>query len=112
SWSFVLKNSNTATQQLTEDDHKEFKLNYTMTDSDGDTSIGTLTIIINGTNDAPTITFDNSGKDAKAVVSEEGLTLAGGNYDNGIPDHGNNSPSGDKTDSRTDSGSFKIADVD
>src|SRR5690606_29997280 len=48
---------------------------YTLTDRDGDTNTSTLTIRIDGTNDAPTITFGQDGADANTVVSEEGLGL-------------------------------------
>ncbi|MHA3905300.1 retention module-containing protein [Castellaniella sp. WN] len=109
-WTFVLDSSKPATQALAEGQVKDFVLKYTLTDNDGDTSEANLTIHIQGTNDAPTITFGQDG--GHVVVSEEGLTLAGGNYDDGIADHGNDVPSGDQTDAPSASGSFIVADVD
>ncbi|MFC4297050.1 retention module-containing protein [Castellaniella hirudinis] len=116
-WSFNLDNSLGATQALAQGETRTFTIDYTLTDSDGDTSTAHLTIKIEGTNDKPTITFGNDGDDAKAVVSEEGLTRDAGNYDNGIKDGpddaiGNDTLSGDKTDSPTASGTFTVADVD
>ncbi|WP_298018330.1 retention module-containing protein [uncultured Castellaniella sp.] len=109
-WKFTLDNSLPATQALAEGQTKDFVLKYTLTDNDGDTSEATLTIHIKGANDAPTITFGQDG--GHAAVSEEGLTAAGGNYDNGVPGHGNDVPSGDQTNAPSASGSFTIADVD
>src|SRR5690606_31776873 len=58
----------------------------------------------------PTITFGQDG--GHVAVSEEGLTAAGGNYDDGIAGHGNDVPSGDQTDNPAASGSFTVADMD
>ncbi|HET8596219.1 MAG TPA: retention module-containing protein [Castellaniella sp.] len=109
-WKFTLDSSKPATQALGEGDTKDFVLKYTLTDNDGDTSQASLTIHIQGANDKPTITFDQNG--GHAVVSEEGLTAAGGNYDDGIAGHGNDVPSGDQTDERSASGFFTVSDVD
>ncbi len=109
-WTFVLDSSKPATQALAEGQVKDFVLKYTLTDNDGDTSQAALTIHIKGTNDDPTITFGQDG--GHVAVSEEGLTAAGGNYDDGIAGHGNDLPSGDQTDNPAASGSFTVADVD
>ena len=58
SWSFTLDNSLAATQALTAADLKEFVLHYTMMDGDGDTSSSTLTIKIQGTDEAPHLVPD------------------------------------------------------
>lgn len=109
-WVFVLDNGKEATQALAEGETRDFAITYTLKDNDGDTSTATLTITVKGTNDAPTLTFGQDG--GRVVVSEEGLTAAGGNYDDGIAGHGNNVPSGDQTDAPSASGSFTVADVD
>ncbi|WP_198150022.1 retention module-containing protein [Castellaniella caeni] len=85
---------------------------YTLRDGDGDTDTATLTIKVTGVNDAPTLDFGSHG--GFAAVSEEGLTTLT-NYDNGIPGHGNNQPSGDWTHGSNQAiagGSFTIKDVD
>ncbi len=109
-WTFVLDSSKPATQALAEGETKDFVLKYTLSDNDGDTSQAELTLHIKGTNDDPTITFGQDG--GHVAVSEEGLTAAGGNYDDGIAGQGNNVPSGDQTDAPSASGSFTVADVD
>jgi len=109
-WKFTLDSSKPATQALADGETKDFVLKYTLTDNDGDTSQAELTIHIKGTNDDPTITFGQDG--GHVAVSEEGLTAAGGNYDDGIAGHGNDVPSGDQTDNPAASGSFTVADVD
>src|SRR5690606_17446326 len=109
-WKFTLDSSKPATQALSDGETKDFVLKYTLTDNDGDTSQAELTIHIKGTNDDPTITFGQDG--GHVAVSEEGLTAAGGNYDDGIAGHGNNVPSDDQTDAPSASGSFTVADVD
>ncbi|MGA0582607.1 MAG: VCBS domain-containing protein [Castellaniella sp.] len=109
-WTFVLDSSKPAAQALAEGETKDFVLKYTLSDNDGDTSQAELTLHIKGTNDDPTITFGQDG--GHVAVSEEGLTAAGGNYDDGIAGQGNNVPSGDQTDAPSASGSFTVADVD
>ncbi|NYT65951.1 retention module-containing protein [Alcaligenaceae bacterium] len=115
-WSFQLDNTKDATQKLNDTDIKKFTINYTLTDSDGDTSTAKLTITIKGTNSDPDITFGEA--DGRAIVSEEGLTEVDGNYDDGIPDQGNNRPSGDltnqaiATEQAVSTGSFTITDAD
>ncbi|GAA0776884.1 hypothetical protein GCM10009108_11680 [Castellaniella ginsengisoli] len=116
-WSFDLHNDEAATQALAKGETKTFTIDYTLTDSDGDVSTAQLSITLKGTNDAPTLTFDCDGTDARAVVSEEGLTAVGGNYDDGIKDSrydsvGNDSLNGDKTNKASDTGHFVIKDVD
>ncbi|WP_343822180.1 type I secretion C-terminal target domain-containing protein, partial [Castellaniella daejeonensis] len=109
-WKFTLDSSKPATQALADGETKDFVLKYTLTDNDGDTSQAELTIHIKGANDDPTITFGQDG--GHVAVSEEGLTAAGGNYDDGIAGHGNDVPSGDQTDNPAASGSFTVADMD
>ncbi|WP_322998835.1 retention module-containing protein [Castellaniella sp.] len=109
-WVFVLDSGKDATQALAQGETRNFAITYTLKDNDGDTSTATLTITVKGTNDAPTLTFGQDG--GRVVVSEEGLTAAGGNYDDGIAGYGNNVPSGDQTDALAASGSFTVADVD
>ncbi|WP_156085491.1 retention module-containing protein [Billgrantia saliphila] len=55
-WSFTLNNSLAAVQELGDGDKLNFQLEYTVTDKDGDTESGSLTISINGNNDAPLTT--------------------------------------------------------
>ena len=98
-----------ALQKLGKDQTGKDTFTYTLKDADGDKDTATLTIKIDGKDDAPTLTFVQGG--SKAVVSEEGLTTDT-NYDNGIPGHGNNRPSGDWTNDRSDTGYFTIKDVD
>ncbi|WP_322998836.1 retention module-containing protein [Castellaniella sp.] len=101
-----------AVQALGVNSHPTETFAYQLSDEDGDIRSTTLTITVNGTNDVPTVTFDCNGRDQMAVVSEEGLLIVGGNYDNGIPGHGLNQPSGDWTNQTTDAGHFQIADPD
>ncbi|MGB3706238.1 MAG: retention module-containing protein [Castellaniella sp.] len=102
-----------AVQALGADSHPTEVFTYTLTDQDGDPSSTTLTITVNGINDAPTITFGNDGTDASAAVSEEGLR-AGIPFP--LPPHGDGIPDGagtpDTTNSAKDSGTFTVHDVD
>jgi len=54
-WSFELDNTRPAVQALNDGDPLTFTFNYTIKDSDGDSSSANLTIKIQGTNDAPTL---------------------------------------------------------
>nr|WP_240549187.1 DUF5801 repeats-in-toxin domain-containing protein [Halomonas antri] len=77
-WSFTLNNSLAAVQELGDGDKLSFKLEFTVTDKDGDSDDGSLTIAINGNNDAP-LTTDS------AISTDEDVTVtlgveAFGNY--------------------------------
>jgi len=95
-WRFTLDNSKPAVQALGANTKLDFTLDYTITDADGDESSATLSLSINGANDAPTITS------AILNISEEGLPL-GLEDDKGVAD---------TTDAATYSGKLIIADVD
>ncbi len=95
-WRFTLDNSKPAVQALGANTKLDFTLDYTITDADGDESSATLSLSINGANDAPTITS------AILSISEEGLPL-GLEDDKGVAD---------TTDAATYSGKLIIADVD
>ena len=72
SWSYVLDNSRAATQALGSGFSKDFTLNYTMEDADGDPSPATLTITVKGAADnASVVTAAATGPDA--TVYEAGL---------------------------------------
>uniref|UniRef100_UPI003D1E504D type I secretion C-terminal target domain-containing protein n=1 Tax=Aeromonas rivipollensis TaxID=948519 RepID=UPI003D1E504D len=91
-WSFVLADNATVDALAAGDKHTE---QFTVSLSDGSTT--TVTITINGTNDAPTLSIDKG-----AVVSEEGLV-------GGIADTAGSS---DTTDSVAASGKITVGDVD
>ncbi len=98
-------------QALGQDKTANDVFSYTLTDADGDTSTATLTVVVKGANDVPTITFGgDNGADANAAVSEEGLK--GGI----VPPHGPGIPDDtgtpDTTNSAKDSGTFTVHDVD
>jgi len=71
-YSYVLNNENGAVEALNEGDSVVDTFTYTITDANGAISTATLSITINGTNDAPEI----SGKTF-------GTATEAGNYDNG-----------------------------
>ncbi|WP_448152618.1 retention module-containing protein [Castellaniella caeni] len=122
-WTFVLNNGSDATQALAQGETKSFQIEYTIADSDGDPSTSTLTINIEGTNDAPKIVFHNDGQDAaegQTAVSEEGLPAhpfghiigAGNPHGAGLPDSGHADGFTDKTDDASSFGHFTVSDVD
>ncbi|MEW6576501.1 MAG: DUF5801 repeats-in-toxin domain-containing protein [Pseudomonadota bacterium] len=79
SYTYTLTNSNPSVQGLDAGETLTDVFTYTITDRDGDSTMATLTITINGTNDAPVVT------PSTVSVSEEGL--AGANADGtGTPD--------------------------
>jgi large repetitive protein len=96
SYGYVLDNANTAVQALRAGDTLTEVFSYTVRDAAGATSSATLTVTIEGRNDAPTVGT------ASATVSEEGL--AGANVDA--------SGASDTTDSLSASGTIAIGDVD
>ena len=72
SWSYVLDNSRAATQALGSGFSKDFTLNYSMQDADGDPSPASLTITVKGAADgASVVTAAATGPDA--TVHEAGL---------------------------------------
>ncbi|MDF0543046.1 DUF5801 repeats-in-toxin domain-containing protein [Sphingobium sp. H39-3-25] len=97
SYSYALNNALPAVQQLDDGETLFDIFTYTISDRDGDTSSATLTITINGTNDAPQV---GSGS---VVVSEEGLANANADT-SGTPSDTTNLASG--------GGTISIADVD
>ncbi|WP_185826949.1 retention module-containing protein, partial [Shewanella canadensis] len=80
SYSYQLSNQLDAVQSLAQGEKVTDTFTYQLTDSDGDSSIVTLNIIITGSNDAPVITTDDDidGEDAGSVVEA-------GNLDDGTP---------------------------
>ena len=94
SWSYVLDNSRAATQALGGGFSKDFTLNYTMQDADGDQSSATLTITVKGADDsAAVVTAAATGPDA--MVHEAGLP-------SGTANDGSHVTSGSFTVSATD----------
>ncbi|QLI81006.1 retention module-containing protein [Chitinibacter fontanus] len=108
SYTYTL-NDDPQTQALSARDAIPEVFSYTVQDADGDWSTTTITITVNGSNDAPEIHFGvNSGT---ANVSEEGLSNALADtssdpFNQVAPD-----PQ-DTTNSNTATGSFTISDVD
>ena len=97
SYSYALNNADSAVQALGQGQSTSDIFNYQLTDGDGDKSATTLTITINGTNDAPVV------GNSTANVSEEGLT--GANPDSvGSPT--------DTTNSVVATGTVSFTDVD
>ncbi|MCG9757176.1 retention module-containing protein, partial [Shewanella insulae] len=97
SYSFVLDNNLAAVQALGEQDQLSFAIGYTMSDSDGDQSSATLTIVINGTDDGVSITgLGVAANDIEQIVDESHLS------DGSAPD----------TNALTQSGSFDFSSPD
>ncbi|HET9976438.1 MAG TPA: VCBS domain-containing protein, partial [Burkholderiaceae bacterium] len=96
SYSYVLDNANATVQALRSGDTLTEVFSYTVRDAAGATGTATLTVTIQGRNDAPVVGT------ATATLSEEGL--AGANADT--------SGASDTTNSVTSSGTISIADVD
>ena len=96
SYSYAVNNSNTTVQALNAGQSLTEIFTYTMRDAAGTTSTSTLTVTIQGTNDAPVVGT------ATSTLSEEGLP-------GGIPDTLGTS---DTTNAVTASGTISIADVD
>ncbi|MFA7383998.1 MAG: DUF5801 repeats-in-toxin domain-containing protein [Desulfurivibrionaceae bacterium] len=74
SYSYALNNSNAAVQALNNGQTLNDAFTYTMKDTDGDSGTATLTITINGTNDAPTISITGG----EHTVYESGLSGGSG----------------------------------
>ncbi|HEY0625756.1 MAG TPA: VCBS domain-containing protein [Allosphingosinicella sp.] len=72
-YSYTLDSGNPAVQALDAGQTLTETFSYTMQDADGDTSVATLTITINGTNDTPTITADPGNEGGNDLVFEAGL---------------------------------------
>ncbi|TBU74781.1 hypothetical protein DNJ99_23640 [Pseudomonas daroniae] len=80
SYSYQLDNVNLDVQGLIVGEQLEEVFTYTLTDADGDSSVATLTIIVNGTNDGVTVDVPNDntvttpdGNTGDQVVFESGL---------------------------------------
>jgi T1SS-143 domain-containing protein len=95
-YSYVVNNGNATVQALNAGQSLTEVFTYTMRDAAGTTSSSTLTVTIQGTNDAPVVGT------ATATVSEEGLPKSN-------PD---TTGSTDTTNSPTASGTLSITDVD
>ncbi|WP_161566003.1 VCBS domain-containing protein [Caenibius tardaugens] len=95
-WSYTLDNSRPATQALTSAFTGTYELDYTIKDADGDERSATLTIIVKGSNDVPSI------GSATTAVSDEGLP-------GGLPD---SAGTVDTTDLAVRSGTITITDPD
>ncbi|WP_352259882.1 Calx-beta domain-containing protein [Psychrobacter sp. TB55-MNA-CIBAN-0194] len=77
SYSYDLDND--AAQYLAVDESLTETFNYTITDADGDSSMTTLTITINGTNDRPVITNTANGNniiETAAAITEQADDIA------------------------------------
>ena len=74
-YSYSLNNSDPAVQHLTTGQTMTETFNYTITDSDGDTSPAILTITINGTNDAPSAAADTNWAKEDTNTSASGNVL-------------------------------------
>ncbi len=98
-YSYMLTNNDPAVQGLDDGETLTEIFTYTITDADGDEASTTLTITINGTNDAPQVGA------SMAAVSEEGLL-------GGIADGAAAAGSSDTTDAATFTGQITITDVD
>ncbi|MBM9889984.1 MULTISPECIES: retention module-containing protein [Deefgea] len=108
-WSYVLNNALTATQALSGTFSQDYVLHYTMKDADGDSSPATLTIHINGTNDGPHISLNQSA----VLVSEEGLSNA--NLDTVLlndPASSSSDPTDAADNPKTAHGTFSVSDAD
>ncbi|MGL6296934.1 MAG: VCBS domain-containing protein, partial [Plesiomonas sp.] len=108
-WSYVLNNALPATQALSSTFSQDYVLHYTMKDADGDSSPATLTIHINGTNDGPHISLNQSA----VLVSEEGLSNA--NLDTVLlndPASSSSDPTDAAGNPKTAHGTFSVSDAD
>ena len=78
SYTYTLDNSKPEVQALAFKQHVTDTFTYTITDSEGATSSTTLTVYVNGKNDAPVVTI-NGTDSASASLAEtnSGLTTAG-----------------------------------
>ncbi|CAM3851772.1 retention module-containing protein [Castellaniella denitrificans] len=108
-----------ALQALGEGDEAKENFAYRVTDSDGDSALGSITITVVGANNAPTLRFDGQG--GHAAVSEEGLssnyvnnepTDNGNLHGAGVADENGRGDGADTTDSATSSGTFSVSDAD
>ncbi len=87
-----------ALRALGEGDEAKEDFAYRVTDSDGDSALGSITISVVGANNAPTPSF--GGRDGHAAVSEEGLTS--NDVNNGLTDNGNLHGAGGDADPHAD----------
>src|SRR6185436_11321599 len=71
-YSYLLNNADPLVQQLAAGDTLTETFSYALTDADGDVSVQTLTITINGTNDMPVAVAD-----VNAVNEDAALAIAG-----------------------------------
>lgn len=97
SYSFVLDNGRPATQALRDGDVRSESFAYRIQDADGDTATATLTIILRGSNDAPSVDVD-SGNPGGAIDCVYEAGLPGGSAEAG--------------DGEFASGTFRLGDAD
>ena len=79
SYTYTLDNANPAVQHLIAGETLTDTVTYTITDADGDTSVATLTVTVQGRNDVATLQIvdGNGGDIGQATVSERGLGNSG-----------------------------------
>ncbi|MBI1626910.1 cadherin-like domain-containing protein [Comamonas suwonensis] len=79
SYTYTLDNAHPAVQRLVAGETLTETVTYTITDADGDTSVATLTLTVQGRNDVATLQIvdGNGGDIGQATVNERGLGDSG-----------------------------------
>ena len=80
SYTYTLDNSKPATQALDTGDSVDQVITYTVTDAEGNEATSTLTVTVNGTNDAPSVEFSEVSKTPVITGGNKG---GGANFENG-----------------------------
>ncbi|TXI01382.1 MAG: hypothetical protein E6Q76_17250, partial [Rhizobium sp.] len=76
-YSYTLDDSKDATNSLSQGEHVKDVFDYTVRDAHGVTSSATITINVNGTNDAPVAVAETASVTEDAVITATGSLLAG-----------------------------------
>ncbi|QTE94616.1 retention module-containing protein [Shewanella algae] len=101
SYSYQINSAAQAVQALAQGESLTEVFSYLLTDTDGDTSVQTLTITITGTNDVPVISTPQPGE-------ADGAVREAGQFDDGSIDPGTPSVSGQLSASDVDNGAVLI----
>uniref|UniRef100_UPI00399A03E0 retention module-containing protein n=1 Tax=Shewanella algae TaxID=38313 RepID=UPI00399A03E0 len=100
-YSYQINSAAQAVQALAQGESLTEVFSYLLTDTDGDTSVQTLTITITGTNDVPVISTPQPGE-------ADGAVREAGQFDDGSIDPGTPSVSGQLSASDVDNGAVLI----
>ncbi|WP_335920655.1 retention module-containing protein [Shewanella algae] len=101
SYSYQINSAAQAVQALAQGESLTEVFSYLLTDTDGDTSVQTLTITITGTNDVPVISTPQPGE-------ADGAVREAGQFDDGSIDPGTPGVSGQLSASDVDNGAVLI----